>query len=262
MKIKRIIKSFLSVLLIVTLCFSLCGCDEEELKPTNEFFVNDFSEVLDDSVKSEILSRGAALQETTTAQAVVVTIESTNGEEISDYALNLGRDWGIGDEEKDNGILVLLATEDRQIYIAVGYGLEGALPDSKTGRILDNYAIPYLKNDDFSTGILETYKAIVNEIYLEYNIQTDEGYVPVNELPDVETVNEVSTTKIFFSWLIMFVLIALYLAVCKRRRITIFPFITINNNHRGGFGGGSSGGFGGFSGGGGSFGGGGAGRGF
>jgi len=259
---KRIVKSFLSLFIVCVLALTLTGCTEDKLTPTNEFFVNDYSCVLDDQTKEEILSRGVALQEKTTAQAVVVTVESTNGEEISEYALNLGREWGIGEEDKDNGILILLATEDRQIYIAVGYGLEGALPDSKTGRILDNYGIPYLKEDDFSKGISETYKAVVNEIYIEYGLETEEGYVSVNELPEVENTEESTPLQIIVSWLVMLFIIFIFMLFCKKRKLVIFPFVNINNFRDGGFGGGSSGGFGGFSGGGGSFGGGGAGRGF
>ena len=74
---------------------------------------------------------------------VTVTVKSLNGEEPADYALNLGRQWGVGQKDNDNGVVILLSTAERQIYIAVGGGLEGALPDSKTGRIIDDYGLSY-----------------------------------------------------------------------------------------------------------------------
>lgn len=243
---------------MLLLCLCLCGCEEEKLTPTKEFYVNDFANVLKEDVKSEILSRGAELAEKTKAQVVAVTVESTDGQEISDYALNLGRDWGVGDKEKNNGVLILLAVSDREVYIAVGYGLEGALPDSKTGRILDNYAVPYFKNDDFSQGMLSVYKAVQNEVYIEYGLEAEEGYVPVEFLAG-DTEEDGNMLPIAISWIIMIAVIFIYIRVFGARG----PFLFMGGPR--GFGGGSrggSGGFGGFSGGGGSFGGGGAGRGF
>ncbi|MCQ2478484.1 MAG: TPM domain-containing protein [Clostridia bacterium] len=255
---KKQLKRILPFCLVLLLCLCLCGCEEEKLTPTKEFYVNDFANVLEEDVKSEILSRGAELAEKTKAQVVAVTVDSTDGQEISDYALNLGRDWGIGDKEKNNGVLILLAVSDREVYIAVGYGLEGALPDSKTGRILDNYAVPYFKNDDFSQGMLSVYKAVQNEVYIEYGLEAEEGYVPVEFLAG-DTEEDGNMLPIAISWIIMIAVIFIYIRVFGARGLFLFM-----GGPRG-FGGGSrggSGGFGGFSGGGGSFGGGGAGRGF
>lgn len=255
---KKQLKRILPFCLVLLLCLCLCGCEEEKLTPTKEFYVNDFANVLEEDVKSEILSRGAELAEKTKAQVVAVTVDSTDGQEISDYALNLGRDWGIGDKEKNNGVLILLAVSDREVYIAVGYGLEGALPDSKTGRILDNYAVPYFKNDDFSQGMLSVYKAVQNEVYIEYGLEAEEGYVPVEFLAG-DTEEDGNMLPIAISWIIMIAVIFIYIRVFGARGLFLFM-----GGPRG-FGSGSrggSGGFGGFSGGGGSFGGGGAGRGF
>ena len=183
------IKKILSVILVVFVIFSiatLSGCEEEKLLPTEALFVNDFADCMDDADEKTICELGTVLKEKTTAEIVVVTVESTGGDDISDYATNLARDWGIGNKEKNNGALILLASEDRDVFIAVGYGLEGALPDSKTGRILDNYAVPYFKNDNFSSGLLETYKAVVNEVYVEYGLEPNEGYVPADQLAERE----------------------------------------------------------------------------
>ena len=234
-------------------------------KPTSKFFINDFAEVIEQSAEDEIYSKGAALQEKTTAQVVVVTVDTLDGEEPADYALELGREWGVGQEEEDNGVVILLAKTERQIYIAVGYRLEGALPDSKTGRIIDIYGLDYLKNNDFSNGLLEIFKAVVNEVYIEYGEEPEEGYTAIEDTNE-ETLEEYGA-RVLVSWVIMIAVVILFILIFGRRRRGFFwfggPGGFGGGSGFGGFSGGSGGSFGGgFSGGGGSFGGGGAGRGF
>lgn len=257
MGIKRLFSLFLCFIVVASL-LTLTGCEEEKLLPTQALFANDFADVLDDADEKTIINLGNELKEKTTAEVVVVTIDSTGGQDISDYALNLGRDWGIGNKEKNNGVLILLAAEDRDVYIAVGYGLEGALPDSKTGRILDNYAVPYFKGDNFSLGLVETYKAVVNEVYVEYGLEPKEGYVPADQLRETKS-DKINVKQVLSSWIVLIIIVLIY-TFLFRRGIFFIPFG--GGNFRGGgfggFGGGSSGG--GF--GGGSFGGGGSGRSF
>ncbi|MCQ2454602.1 MAG: TPM domain-containing protein [Clostridia bacterium] len=261
-RIKRLLSLVLAVLTVFSL-ICLTGCEaQKKLEPTKKLFVNDFADVIDEADENTICELGAALKEKTTAEAVIVAIESTDGEEISDYALNLGREWGIGDKDKNNGVLILLASEDRNVYIAVGDGLGGALPDSKTGRILDYYALPYFEDDSFSLGLLETYKAVANEIYVEYGLEPGEGYIPADQLKEKsEETTDVKTVVV--SWIILLAIVIVYMLIFRRRGIMFVPFGGgFRGGGFGGFGGGSSGGFGGGSFGGGSFGGGGAGRSF
>ena len=94
------------------------------INPSKEFFVNDYAEVLSEETKKCILDNSAALCEKTKAQIVVVTVKSLEGKDVSDYSLELFRNWGIGDKKLNNGLLVLLSTEDRKVKIDVGDGLE------------------------------------------------------------------------------------------------------------------------------------------
>lgn len=260
----NIIAAAIAVLLLV---LPVSAADKYP-EPTSRFFVNDFADVIEQAAEEEIYSKAAALQEKTTAQVVVVTVNTLDGEEPADYALGLGRQWGVGQEDEDNGIVILLSKTERQIYIAVGYGLEGALPDSKTGRIIDAYGLDYLKKDDFSAGLLEIFGAIVNEVYIEYGEEPEEGYTPIEDT-DEETLEEYGA-RVAASWVIMIACVILFVLVFGRRRRGFFwfggpgGFGGMGGSGFGGFGGGSGGSFGGggFSGGGGSFGGGGAGRGF
>lgn len=260
-------KKVLSIAAIfLCLAVFLCGCAEEGLpSATEEFFVNDFADVIDADAESQMLSRAVALYNATTAQVVTVTVESLNGAEPAEYALELGREWGVGSEEEDNGIVILLSESDREIYIAVGYGLEGALPDSKTGRIIDLYGLEYLKRDDFSSGLAAISDAVINEVYIEYGLEPAAGYTSID---NIYVGQELSSQggKVAVSWVVLVILIII-ISMFGGRRGGFFFFPTYFGGRGGfgghsGFGGGSSGGFGGFRGGGGSFGGGGAGRGF
>ena len=256
-----------AVVLVAVILLSLTACGKETREqypqPTERFFVNDFAAVISETDANDIYTKGAALQEATDAQAVVVTVDSLDGKPIEDYALEIGRQWGVGAEDKDNGVVILLSESDREIYIAVGYGLEGALPDSKTGRIIDNYGLSYFSSDNFSAGLVNIYNAVVNEVYIEYGMKPSENYIPAELLPEIQS-DTGSFSEILISWIVLIALVALYTGIFGRRGgLFIFGsprFFTGGFHHHGGGFGGSSGGFGGFSGGGGSFGGGGAGR--
>lgn len=244
--------------------FSLTVAAAGYPKPTQSFFVDDFADVIDQADENEILSRAAALEEKTTAQVVVVTVESLDGADPAEYALKLGREWGVGQKKNNNGVVILLSEGDRRVQIAVGNGLEGALPDSKTGAIIDKYGYDHLKQNNFSKGLLEISKAVINEVYIEYGEEPEEGYTPIDAYENEDDIGEVVV-----SWIVMIAAVILFSLVFGRRHRRFFWF----GGGPGGFGGfggfsggsrGSGGGFsgGGFSGGGGSFGGGGAGRGF
>lgn len=141
---------------------------------TDDFYVNDYAGIFTDEQIERIVKAGEELYDATSAQVVVLTIDTTEGEEISNYALEVGRAWEIGTKKQNNGVLIVLAVEDRSVWVAVGYGLEGQLPDSKTGRLLDENAIPYYENDEFGDGTEQLYFAIVNEVRQEYGMETVE----------------------------------------------------------------------------------------
>lgn len=266
---KRISALVLGLLAAALLVLPASAARTEYPEPTSGFFVNDFAGCLNAEDAQEMQALGEALYRATGAQAVVVTVESLNGASIEDYGYDLANGWGIGDENADSGVLLLLSTGDRQVRIEVGSGLEGRLTDGKTGRILDTYAIPYLQVDDFSTGLLEAYKSIVNEVYIEYGLEPSDGYVPVEETDEL-TDEELNG----------FIAVAAPLTLVFG--LTVFLILRRHGHgggggfygggfyggyHGGGFSGGGGGGFsggggGGFSGGGGGFSGGGSSRGF
>ncbi len=211
---------------------------------TDEFYVNDFAEVLSAEEESSILSTARSLAAQTKAQVVVLTVKSLDGKAAAEYALEVARDWGIGDDEEDNGVLILLATEDREIRVEVGRGLEGCLPDGKTGRLIDTYAIPYYTEDNFGKGTEQLFLAIVNEVCAEYGV---ESLSAVEAPPPVE--EGMTLAEMIFGMIAIFGLVIVVIATRGR----ILFWIGLGGFGRGGRGGGggrSFGGGGGFSGGG------------
>ena len=115
--------------------------------------VVDQAGILSPAVKAELETALAAHENNTTNQVVVVTLESLNGANIEEYSLELARRWGIGQKGKDNGVLLVVAPNDKQIRIEVGYGLEGILTDALSSNIINYYIIPEFKKGDIQNGI-------------------------------------------------------------------------------------------------------------
>lgn len=150
---------------IFLICMFLNVSAAEIPDATDEFYVNDFAYVLSYETKNMIMGSGQRMFEEKGIQIVVSTIEELGGESIEEYSMRMAREYEIG-SEADNGVLILLAVEDREVRIEVGYGLEGQLNDAKTGRFLDDYAIGYFKNNDFDGGISNLYRALLIELGL------------------------------------------------------------------------------------------------
>ncbi|QAA35170.1 TPM domain-containing protein [Clostridium manihotivorum] len=140
-------------------------------KPTSEIFFQDYAQMFSNETKNYILSTSDEIRNKTTAEVAVVTIDSLNGTTIEEYANNLFRKWGIGNKEKNNGVLIIISKNDRKFRIEVGYGLEGILPDGKTGSYLREMS-NYFKSNEYDKGITTTYKRIIGDIGREYNIDT------------------------------------------------------------------------------------------
>lgn len=124
-------------------------------KPTS-YFVNDFTgEVLEPGEINSLNTRLKAYQDSTSTQVVVIIMSKLpkNWGDISDLAFETGDRWKIGQEDKDNGILILILFDDRKMFIATGYGAEGALPDMLCARIVRNDMAPLFKSGEYYKGI-------------------------------------------------------------------------------------------------------------
>ena len=199
---------FVSFNLIIT------NRSEAVVSQTSDFYVNDSAKVLDASLENYIISTNKSLYSQTGAQIVVVTINSLEGEGLEEYANELFRQYGIGDKKKNNGVLMLLSIQDRKSRIEVGYGLEGALNDAKTGRIQDNYMIPYFKEDNWQDGIKNGYNAILSEVEKEYDVTVEGSTSPVKGKD-----NDTSFSSIAFSFMLITIMIIIPLCNKKARRV-------------------------------------------
>jgi len=246
-------KRFIAVLPVLW-CLILPVSALDVLSPTADFFVNDYANVLSAADELILQQRAENLYHACGAQVVVVTLESLEGEAIEDVSLSIARSWGIGDKEKDNGLLLLFSKDEPRVRIEVGNGLEGALPDSKAGRILDNDMLPHYP--DYAAAITATQSTLVNEVYIEYGLSPEENYIPVEERYDYEENEGGGLISTLFK---IAVAIGVILLFIRHPRLLLILLHFGGRGGRGGFSGGSRGG-GGFSGGGGGFSGGGASR--
>lgn len=139
--------------------------------PSNDFYVYDSVGILNGSTENYIIETNRELYEKTGAQIVWATINDLEGKDINSYATALFDEWDIGGRELDNGLLVLIVPDDGEIWIEVGYGLEGILPDGRVKRIIENNIIPNFSQGDYDAGVLSGYEEILNYVESEYDIE-------------------------------------------------------------------------------------------
>lgn len=149
-------------------------------------WVEDQGQVLGAEYSALINTMSQALRDKTTDELAVVTVDNLDGLTVDDYAEQLFKQFGLGQKEKDNGVLIVLSRDDRKVRIEVGYGLESVLNDAKAGRLLDDYAVPYLKDNQFGRGIYELAKAIATT--LATSAQADLQFADPAEWPAQPTV--------------------------------------------------------------------------
>ncbi|MBN1689760.1 MAG: TPM domain-containing protein [Dehalococcoidia bacterium] len=145
--------------LLVTACLTVMMLPSGSIPASAQNFpeltgyVNDNAGLLSDQAGAELESQLAQLEKDTTAQVFVATVKSLEGDSIEDYASRLFEKWKIGQKDKDNGILFLVALDDRKMRIEVGYGLEPVITDGRAGRIRDDDVLPLFKINDYEGGI-------------------------------------------------------------------------------------------------------------
>jgi uncharacterized protein len=127
-------------------------------KPTG--YVNDFAHVLSVTNNDVIEAKLAALEQSTGVEAVVATVPSLGGDTVENYAVQLFKEWGIGNKEKDNGLLILVAPTEHDVRIEVGYGLEPVITDLVAGRIIEDDMKPAFRNSDYAGGISAAVDAV------------------------------------------------------------------------------------------------------
>ncbi|MFA6448336.1 MAG: TPM domain-containing protein [bacterium] len=197
-------------------------------------YITDTAGALDLETKQKLIPILQSLHEKTTAQVGVAVIDTLDGVPIEEYAVKLFSKWKIGNKEKDNGVLLLVALNDRKMRIEVGYGLEGAIPDAKAGEIIDDIIKPKFKAGDINGGVTAGVEAIVAEIADEYSVNpvdvgmatgtafAEQTGVPVPDPPSPTFDNpfiDFFMNAGFIIFFIGFIIIAVILgSISKRRR--------------------------------------------
>jgi uncharacterized membrane protein YgcG len=135
--------------------------------------VNDFATVLDPTQRQDLERQLTDLERATSAEIALVTVSTLEGRPIEEYATTLFNTWGLGKKGRDNGLLVLVAVQDRTMRIEVGYGLEGILPDGLAGAVMRETFLPRFREGDLVTGVLEGMARLI-EIVRRHEVLTAE----------------------------------------------------------------------------------------
>ncbi|MGH6866048.1 MAG: TPM domain-containing protein [Methyloceanibacter sp.] len=220
--------------------------------------VVDGADLLSEVDKQELTVELKSLEDKSTDQLVVVTVPSLQGSPIEDFGYQLGRHWGIGTGKLDNGVLLIVAPNERKVRIEVGYGLEPVLTDALSSIIIDNAILPRFRAGDFAGGI----KDGVRDISLVLLGDAAEVEARAKARHDADDAAIDWFTVLFWIIIILWISYSLwsstrYATRAGRSSGPIF-FPSGGSSGGGGWNSGGGGGGGGFSGGGGSFGGGGA----
>ncbi len=253
---KKLKTSF--ILIAAAFCISASAIPT---RPDPQRLVNDLAGIFT-AAQAEILEHElVAFDDSTSNQITVVTVNDLEGYDAAEYATRIGLDWGVGSSKFDNGIVILVkpkTSSSGQVFIAVGYGLEGAVPDAYAKRIINNEMIPRFMKNDYFGGVSAACDVLMK--------------LASGEISAAREYEDESNPLLFILFFIAIIII--FIAISKNdredkgngrnrgRRVYTGPIITMGNDwgrssggsFRGGFGGGGFGGFGG-----GSFGGGGAG---
>ncbi|MDF7823148.1 TPM domain-containing protein [Pontiellaceae bacterium B12227] len=167
------LKTIFPILGILLLAVSAGASDRllNSLQPRNGVAVYDYAKVISTTDERKLESMIDELEQKTGAEIAVVTLQSLEGGQIDDFTNRLFEKWGVGQKGKDNGLMFLAAMKDRKMRIEVGYGLEGAIPDSKAGRIRRDVITPYFQANQPGGGIVAGVALLTQEIAKEYGVE-------------------------------------------------------------------------------------------
>lgn len=223
------------------------------LPATPPNYVVDLAGIIDDSTESKLDGYLAELERRTSAQVIVLTVDTIDGQDIEGYSLKVAEQWKLGKKGRDNGILMTFAMKERRYRFEVGYGLEGILPDSLVGSIGRQLIVPNFKRGDYAAGVAQATLEVAGIIAKNAGVE-------ITGMPTRHPVSERVSKRagpVQLVFLALFGVVMLYLFI--RHPALFLLFLMSGGSGRGGWsdgGGFGGGGFGG--GGGGGFGGGGS----
>jgi len=169
-------KLFLTSLLFLV-SFSVLAQIEKDIppKPNPPKLVNDIANVLTPAQKQALEDKLVAYDDTTSNQVVIAIVPSLDGHNLSEYALTIGREWGVGGKEFNNGIVILVAIKEKKVRIEIGYGLEGTIADITAKSIVDNSITPAFKEGNYYRGLDRATDEIIKAAEGEYKAPAGYG---------------------------------------------------------------------------------------
>jgi len=149
---------------LIALCLSIplgiSGCESEPVESINAPSLKltgrvvDQANILSETSETKLTTKLEKLERTSGPQFVIATTDSLEGRDIASYSVDLGRSWAIGHQDRDDGVILLVAPNERKVRIAVGYGLEGSLNDPFCAKVIREDILPAFRNGELETGIL------------------------------------------------------------------------------------------------------------
>ncbi len=247
-----------AVILTVTVFAASAPASTPQPPAVPHDYVVDLAGVVPPEIQARLNAYLKELEQKTSAQVLVLTVQSLDGQSIEEFAFNTKEQWKLGQKGKDNGVLIAVAVKDHKYRLEIGYGLESVLPDSMVGTIGREYLVPYFKKGDYGSGIYAAAIVVANAIASHEGVQ-------ITGMPGVRQSRGDYSSRPLGAFqtvvVIIFGIIAVILFITHPRQCFLIILASQLGGGRGGWAGGGGGGFGGGSfggGGGGSGGGGGA----
>jgi uncharacterized protein len=217
---------------------------QQDSFPRYRGWVNDFAGVISYEYQDRLTALASEVKTKTGSELTIVTVETVGEMSVEEYASRLFEKWGVGERGKDNGVLFLLALEERKVRIEVGYGLEGILPDITSGQIRDTYILPDFRSGNYGSGFYKGMAAAASIIAEDAGVRLTGSPAVVQRPP---------SSRQGRGGGIVTIILFIFLMIVTRGRI--LPWLLLGSmmgggRRGGGFGGfGRGGGFGGFGGG-------------
>ncbi len=187
------------ILYLVSFFFLLFSSAHAFDVPKLQGYVNDYANMISPSAKAELENELRIFEQTDSTQIVILTVPSLEGEVIEDFSIKVAESWKIGQKYKDNGIIFIVAKQERKMRIEVGRGLEGRLTDLMTGRIIDLVVKPRFKRGEFNSGFIAGVSSLIDATRGEFKADG-------NHRPEKHENSSRFFTFLIFSAIIMLVL--------------------------------------------------------
>ena len=206
---KSYLKSIVLLLIGINTISPSLAQDSQDV-PKLETRVTDLANLLSTSEESFLTRQLEDLENRKGSQLAILTVNSTKPETIEQYSIRVVDQWKLGRGDVDDGVLLLVAKNDRKVRIEVGYGLEGAIPDAYAKRIINNIIVPHFRDGDYYLGIEEGMEAII-------------GLIDGEELPEVTSTTTAKNDKtiglLFFVGIVVLIFIVVIVKVALANKL-------------------------------------------